>query len=148
MLLFVVPALGNSGKQTQQTSTAPTGNSALPAPARASQPASVAPAPAQAAPTQAVPAQAAPAQTGPATQVPSSDSAFGGATYEVGIDIAPGKYKTTGPPSGGDSCYWARLNNTDGDFESIIANGNAAGPTTVTVAKTDKAFEVRGGSCT
>jgi hypothetical protein len=81
-------------------------------------------------------APAAPAQSGPRTS-------FSSGTYEVGTDIEPGKYKTTGPDSGG-SCYWARLKNTNGDLGSIIANGNAQGPTTVTIAKSDAAFETNG----
>lgn len=77
-------------------------------------------------------------QAGPRTS-------FSAGTYEVGSDIEPGKYKTTGPDSG-PSCYWARLKDTDGDFDSIIANGNAEGQTTVTISKTDGAFQT--GDCT
>lgn len=81
--------------------------------------------------TEQAPAQ--PAQSGPRTT-------FSAGTYEVGADIEPGKYKTTGPAAGG-SCYWARLKNTDGGFDAIIANGNTEGPATVTIAKSDAAFE-------
>jgi hypothetical protein len=48
-------------------------------------------------------------------------------TYEVGVDIVPGRYKT----AGGDSCYWARLKSDD-DTE-IIANDLGAGPRTVNI---------------
>lgn len=91
--------------------------------------------------------QAAPAH-GPATTITSGDGAFDESTYEVGVDITPGKWRTDGPPSGDGPCYWARLKNTDGDFDSIIANGNAGGKTTVTIGKTDGAFQLRGGGCT
>lgn len=75
-------------------------------------------------------------------------TSFGPGTYEIGTgpdQIAPGKYKTAGPAAGdfGGSCYWARLKNTDGELASIIANGNAQGPTTVTIGKNDAAFETR-----
>ena len=56
--------------------------------------------------------------------------------YLVGVDIKPGTYKS-GPD--GD-CYWARLKNTEGDLDSIIANHNG-GNSVVTIRKTDKAFE-------
>ena len=68
------------------------------------------------------------------------EGAFGPGTYEVGVDIEPGKYKTAGGGTLG-SCYWARLKDTNGELDSIIANGNAQGPTTVTISKTDGAFE-------
>lgn len=89
---------------------------------------------------------AAPAATPAASVAPSQQQAaaprttFGGGTWEVGVDIQPGKYKTTGPNSGG-SCYWARLKNTDGTFDSIISNGNTEGPTTVTIGAKDAAFQ-------
>lgn len=83
--------------------------------------------------------QASAAPSGPLT-------VFGAGTYEVGTgdgQVAPGKYKTQGPEDGDHSCYWARLKNTDGDLESIVANGNAEGPTVVTVGPRDGAFETR-----
>lgn len=61
-------------------------------------------------------------------------------TYEVGVDIQPGKYKTKGD----DLCYWARLKDTDGGLDSIIANHIGDGAQTVTIKKTDAAFETRG----
>lgn len=83
----------------------------------------------------------APAQQEAQQQAPAQlAGSFGPGTHEVGVDIQPGKYKTQGGGVGG-SCYWARLKNTDGDFDSIITNGNAQGPTTVTISKTDGAFE-------
>lgn len=54
---------------------------------------------------------------------------FTAGTFEVGVDIAAGKYKT----SGGDTCYWARLAENDGSSGDILDNGLGAGPQTVTV---------------
>jgi hypothetical protein len=66
-----------------------------------------------------------------AASVPASGllTSFDDGTYEVGVDIAVGKYKT----SGGANCYWARMRQPDDS--SIIANDLGAGPRTVVVAK-------------
>lgn len=61
-------------------------------------------------------------------------------TYEVGVDIQPGKYKSKGD----DLCYWARLKSTDGSLDSIISNHIGSGAQTVTIKKSDAAFETRG----
>lgn len=70
----------------------------------------------------------------------SSPSFPGDGTFRVPQDVKPGSYRTPG----GDVCYWARLRNLSGDFESILANGNPTGPTTVTIRSTDKGFETSG----
>jgi hypothetical protein len=58
--------------------------------------------------------------------------------YTVGLEIAPGKWKSTGS---GDSCYWARLN---GNQETLGNHfGNAGG--TVTIRATD--YEVSFADC-
>lgn len=57
--------------------------------------------------------------------------------YLVGTDIKPGTYR--GGVGQGD-CYWARLSNTDGGLDGILANSNG-GNQVVTIKKTDKAFE-------
>jgi hypothetical protein len=77
-----------------------------------------------------------PAATGPVRS-------FGPGTYVVGTDIVAGTYKTTGSSSS-VPCYWARLRNTSGEFSAIIANGDPSGPTTVTISKSDGAFETSG----
>ena len=82
----------------------------------------------------------------PTTAAAGPLTSFSSGTWEVGTDIQPGKYKTPGP-TGGGSCYWARLKTTDGSFDSIITNGNPEGPATVTISKNDAAFETSGG-CT
>ncbi|WP_143101752.1 hypothetical protein [Amycolatopsis marina] len=67
---------------------------------------------------------------------------FGPGTWEVGVDVQPGKYKTGGP-DGGLPCYWARLNDTSGDLGSIINNSILEGPGTVTINK-GELFETSG----
>lgn len=59
---------------------------------------------------------------------------IGDGTYEVGAEIAPGKYKS----DGGDTCYWARLKSEE--ESDIIANHLAPGKTTVVIKPTDKYF--------
>jgi hypothetical protein len=60
----------------------------------------------------------------------TEQSAIGDGLYEVGKDMAPGKYHTTGAP--GDSCYYALLNSSD-TFD-IASNNNTSGPATVDVS--------------
>lgn len=80
----------------------------------------------------AVPAQVA---GGPLTS-------FGDGTWEVGVDIEPGKYKTPGPR--GSGCYYERQGGDDGSFSDIIDNNFAEGPATVTIKASDKFFETSG----
>ena len=77
-----------------------------------------------------------PAPTGPVTS-------FTSGTYVIGTDIVAGTYKTTVSTSS-LPCYWARREDTSGDFAAIIANGNPSDPTTVTISKIDGAFETSG----
>jgi hypothetical protein len=66
----------------------------------------------------------------------------GDGTFLVGSDVAAGRYKSGAPDSG--NCYWARLSGTGDSFNDIIANNNSAGPSVVTIRKTDAAFETSG----
>lgn len=66
------------------------------------------------------------APAGPATSVTDG-------TYEVGVDLEAGRYKTTGPEAGSRSCYQARLSDDSGDSSAILANDIADGPSSVTV---------------
>lgn len=93
--------------------------------------------PAPAVPPVTVTKPAPPAKTVTAAPPEAAGTIDGDGTYEVGADIKPGKYKT----SGGDGCYWARLRNLEGDLDSIIANNIGDGPQTVTIRKSDKGFE-------
>ncbi len=76
-----------------------------------------------------------PAPSGPLTT-------FGPGTWEVGVDIQSGKYKTTGPD--GPNCYYARLKNGDGAVGDILDNNNSQGPVTVTIKESDGYFETQG----
>lgn len=61
-------------------------------------------------------------------------------TYVVGVDIAPGTYKGLAGDDIMDSCYWVRLSNLKGGFDSIIANDNATGQFYVQVTGGDLAL--------
>jgi len=71
-------------------------------------------------------------------------SIAGNGTYAVGGDVQPGTYRSAGPADSTGICYWARLKDTTGDMDSIIANDVGKGPQVVTVKKTDGAFSTRG----
>ena len=59
---------------------------------------------------------------------------FGDGTYEVGVDVVAGRYKTQGPTDDlFKNCYWQRTKDDSGQFRSIIANGNTQGPGSVTI---------------
>ena len=120
-----------------------------------------------AAPAAAVPSAAAPAVSAPAVTptVPSAtpavviapavapqpvgpDTTMGDGTYEVGVDIAAGRYKTAGPNRSAvfPYCYWERSKDDSGEFGSIISNDNIGGPGSVTVKKGE--FVKLSGGCT
>lgn len=61
-------------------------------------------------------------------------------TWAVPSEVKPGTYVS----DGGESCYWARLRNTSGSLDSIIANSINPGRQRVTIRSTDKAFETTG----
>jgi hypothetical protein len=69
----------------------------------------------------------------------------GDGTRTVPADVKPGTYITR-VPTDSFGCYWARLRNTSGDMNAIIANGNvtAGGVVTVTIARSDRGFETQG----
>lgn len=69
---------------------------------------------------------------------------MGAGTYQVGVDVLPGQYKTDGPKD--LPCYWARRKDDSGAFESIIANGNLDGPGSVTINAGE--FIELNGDCT
>ncbi|GAB3587033.1 hypothetical protein [Calidifontibacter terrae] len=86
-------------------------------------------------------------ETAPApSTTESSDPASGGTipgdgTFQVGVDVQPGRYVSTTPDSG--NCYWARMSGPDG-FDDIIDNNNSSGQSVVTIKATDKYFESSG----
>jgi hypothetical protein len=75
------------------------------------------------------------------TYTPPPKAAISDGTWVVGSDIKAGLYKTAGD----GECYWARLKDLTGGLDSIRANGNIDGPTTIQVLRSDKALELNGG---
>ena len=69
--------------------------------------------------------------------ITESKTSFGEGAYIVGTDIEPGTYRN----SGGNNCYYERLRDFTGGFNSIIANGNTNAPTIVTIKPTDAGFQ-------
>lgn len=61
-------------------------------------------------------------------------------TYLVGSDIQPGSYSGQAGADFGESCYWERLRDVTGGFNSIIANANAKGQFYVQVQPGDFAL--------
>lgn len=82
----------------------------------------------------------APETTQPKVTTPPAPTYTDG-LYEVGAEIGPGTYKTRAPA--GDSCYWARLGDPDGD--QIHANHVGEGPMTLRIRSSDKYVELSGG---
>lgn len=84
---------------------------------------------------------AGPTVTVTAAPPPPKPAMPGDGTYEVGVDVKPGRYISTAADSG--NCYWARLSgsNTGSD---ILDNGNSAGQVVVTIAASDKFFQSAG----
>ncbi|MDG4864309.1 hypothetical protein P8605_39820 [Streptomyces sp. T-3] len=62
--------------------------------------------------------------------------------FQVGSDVKPGTYRTTGNTDG--MCYWERAKDSKGELESILANDNVAGTSYVTIAAGDKLFKSSG----
>lgn len=85
--------------------------------------------------------QPAPSPTPPAG--PTGSMADG--TWEVGVDIQPGKYKTVVPATS-RNCYWERMRDFSGALGSILDNDNhrPGESVTVVIAATDKGFKTSG----
>jgi hypothetical protein len=62
---------------------------------------------------------------------------FGDGLYQVGVDIAPGVYRS----AGGKGCYWSRLKTLD--TSSYIDSNLNDGPQTVQILPTDGAFNTK-----
>ena len=67
---------------------------------------------------------------------PAPATITGSATFTVGLDVAPGRYTTTAPPS----CYYARLSELSGDPGAVIASGRGPGTRGVVIEASDAAF--------
>ncbi|MFD9005425.1 hypothetical protein ACFV0T_31505 [Streptomyces sp. NPDC059582] len=67
-------------------------------------------------------------------------AAFAGdGEFQVGSDVKPGTYRTTGNSDG--MCYWERAKDASGEMDSLLANDNVSGTSYVTVKATDKLFK-------
>ncbi len=74
------------------------------------------------------------------TKVAEKKVAFSGdGDFEVGTDLKPGTYRTTGNSDG--LCYWERAKDASGEMDSLLANDNVTGTSYVTVKATDKLFK-------
>ncbi|WP_371330039.1 hypothetical protein [Streptomyces sp. TP-A0356] len=65
-----------------------------------------------------------------------------GGMYRVGVDIAPGTYRSTG--NSGDLCYWERAKDALHSVESVSANDNVSGSAVVTISAGDAYFKTVG----
>lgn len=76
---------------------------------------------------------------------PATSSALSDGMWIVGTDVKPGRYYAT-VPADVVACYWARLKDTDGSLESIIANNVVQnGRAVITIKRSDFAVEIRCG---
>ncbi len=82
-----------------------------------------------------------PSPTPGPTSTPTMSLLVRPGTYLVNSDIRPGIYSGEAGLDLSESCYWARLKDLGGTFDSIIANGNAIGPYYVEVPESDYALE-------
>lgn len=62
----------------------------------------------------------------------------GNGDFQVGEDVKPGTYRSTGNTDG--MCYWERAKDSSGEADSLLANDNVNGTSYVTVKATDKVF--------
>jgi len=73
---------------------------------------------------------------------PATGMAGDGGMFRVGVDIAPGTYKSTGNTD--DMCYWERAKDAEHSLDSIIANDNVSGSAVVTLSASDAYFKTSG----
>ncbi|WP_435220427.1 hypothetical protein [Streptomyces sp. Tue6028] len=79
-------------------------------------------------------------KTKKAEKKPEKKAAFDGdGDFQVGSDIKPGTYRTTGNDDG--MCYWERAKDASGEMDSLIANDNVTGTSYVTIKAGDKLFK-------
>ncbi|MEU9957532.1 hypothetical protein [Streptomyces sp. NPDC050982] len=77
-----------------------------------------------------------------ATGTPAALVKGDGGMHRVGVDIAPGTYRSTGNTD--DLCYWERTKDASHSMETILANNNVSGTAVVTVATGDAYFKTTG----
>ncbi|MFJ6657924.1 hypothetical protein ACIQNG_16380 [Streptomyces sp. NPDC091377] len=73
---------------------------------------------------------------------PATEMSGDGGMFKVGVDIAPGTYKSTGNKD--DMCYWERSKDAEHSLESILANNNVSGSAVVTISASDGYFKTSG----
>ncbi|MFF3215185.1 hypothetical protein ACFYYB_31650 [Streptomyces sp. NPDC002886] len=71
---------------------------------------------------------------------PKADVSGKGGMLKVGVDIAPGTYKSAGSTEDGSGCYWERTKDATGSLDTVIANENPEGQAVVTIAAGDGFF--------
>jgi hypothetical protein len=76
------------------------------------------------------------APTAKKTTRPEPESTMNEGTYEIGVDAKPGRYKTR-VPEDSSGCYWEKLKDDSGGFNSLIANGdvNPGGRVSITLKR-------------
>ncbi|MFF4353175.1 hypothetical protein [Streptomyces sp. NPDC001530] len=83
------------------------------------------------------------AKTGDKVNKAEKKVAFkGDGDFQVGTDIKPGTYRTTGNTD--DMCYWERAKDASGEMDSLLANDNVSGTSYVTIKAGDKLFKTSG----
>ena len=78
---------------------------------------------------------------GLAAQAAPKNSFRGSGTFKVGSQVAPGIYVSAARVT--QSCYWARLSDLSGSFDSIIANEFGKGQQVVEILESDAGIQVR-----
>ncbi|GGT26170.1 hypothetical protein [Streptomyces chromofuscus] len=73
---------------------------------------------------------------------PATEMAGDGGMFAVGVDIAPGTYRSTGNTD--DMCYWERAKDAGHTIDSITANNNVTGSAVVTISASDAYFKTSG----
>ncbi|MCW8375290.1 hypothetical protein [Streptomyces justiciae] len=63
----------------------------------------------------------------------------GDGQFQVGSDVKPGTYRTSGNEDG--MCYWERAKDASGEMDSLLANDNVTGTSYVTIKASDKIFK-------
>ncbi len=78
-----------------------------------------------------------------AAEASTPRTSFGDGSYEVGVDIAPGTYRTSGPTAGSPFCSYARLKTAGAsyaDASQVLQLENVMGPAVVTIQPSDGGF--------
>lgn len=76
-----------------------------------------------------------------ATGTPKAGISGRAGMLKVGVDVAPGTYKSAGSTEDGSGCYWERTKDASGSIDTVIANENPEGQAVVTIAAGDGFFK-------